>query len=106
MNDIIKYHPNGSKKCVIEYHHNGRIWRFKCFDEFEHYHNENEPAWIDRYYSGRLEYISYRKHGMFHYSNNPSCRHYTKNSKIRNKFYYLDNKRYTKLRWQNLIKNI
>jgi len=101
-----KYYPNGCKKHVIEYHHNGCKWRSKYFDEDEHYHNENEPAWIDWYYSGRLEYISYRKHGKFHYPNNPSCRYYTKNSKMGGKFYYLDNERYSKLQWMNIIKNI
>jgi antitoxin component YwqK of YwqJK toxin-antitoxin module len=104
--DIKEYYPNGELKHKIEFHPNNREYRECFYNEKGTLHRINAPAKQYWYDNGFKRYESYFIKGSYHNICNPSRIWYFEFSKIRWKYYHINDNGDNKLNWMNCIKKI
>ena len=117
--DIIEYHPNGSIKHRISYYPNGSIKHKtsyypngnksyeRFYDQKGYDHREpGLPDYQDWFDNGITYRKTYTVHGWYNNIYNPADIYFFNDGKIDIKYYQLNINYYSKLNWQNSIKNI
>ena len=105
--DLIEYYPNGSIKHRINFYPNGNKWYEQFYDKRGNCHRKQGlPDYQKWYENGITSYKTYYVHGKRYNINNPCIISFFKNGRILYKSYDLNNHKYSKLGWQNKIKNI
>ena len=105
--EIIEYYPNGGIKHIINFYPNGNKYFEQFFDERGRSHREQGlPSYQSWYENGMQHFKTYYVHGYSYNIHNPASINFDRNGKIWGKDYALNNNNYSKLNWQNVIKNI
>ena len=105
--DIIEYYPNDCIYHKIRFRECGNRWYEPFYDMEGRFHREqNLPTFQSWWPNKYRDQISYHTHGKRHNINNPSVIYFFVNGKIFAKLYCLNDQKYSKLAWQEKIKNI